>query len=521
MDQNEETLTKSQFNQIFLYKNLHSLFLTNIRSHHLVNYYMNFFLTNKLYKKSNLNLQNQSGISTYFNKIDLAIKAIYILKQAFTPYKSSNNLDILFLSRNRLFNMKTREGKNITSDYLFGNIIHELKLKHQDYKIVLINMHFEPTLEINDIKAYSIVRYSTPSIFFKSFIVSVLIHLKWKFCKDKFHHFLKNNHCDYLFPSFEEFFSIKWIFYVYLYDYSLQNILNTHKPKLVMANDDVMYLKPKSNFENLKFVFLQSASIDYEKEYFKKMFINTFSLSNKVADYFLVSGTKFERIKRIFSDSKECLVVGQPRYDILHYVNRLYNKKIFLNKYKINPSHKIILWTTQCHSMSDEENQKNLRTVFSSIEKFNDITLIIKQHPDEGARYTKMIMEFLNKYSINVIFPPTNSDIYEQLYICDLMITKNSTTAIEALVLGKPIIVLNLGDEPDIMDYVEKGVALGVYKEEELKNSINKIIKNDIDFTKNRESYIYESLYRIDGRSSERVVTFIEDLMIEYGKRKY
>ena len=49
------------------------------------------------------------------------------------------------------------------------------------------------------------------------------------------------------------------------------------------------------------------------------------------------------------------------------------------------------------------------------------------------------------------------------------MLTKDSTTAMEAIALNKPVIVLNLGGEPDVVDYVEHCVALGVYKEEDLE----------------------------------------------------
>ena len=474
---------------------------------------MNFFLTNRLYKKSSCNSQNQPGKHMYFNKINSAIKAIYILKQAFISYKPSDNLDILFLSRNRFFTMKHKDGKNFVSDYLFGNIIHELKLKHPDYKDVLINMHFGPAPEINDIKTYNLARYSTPTIFFKSIMLGIFVNLKWRLCKDKFHHFLKKNCCDYLFPSFEEFFTIKWMFYVYFYDYSLQNILTKHKPKLIMANDDVMYLKPKSNVKNLKFVVLQSASMDCEKEQFKKMFISTFSLNNAVADYFLVSGTKFERIKRSSNDSRKIVVVGQPRYDILHHVDKVYSKDQFFQKYNIEQNKKIILWTTQCHGLSMNENIMNFNSVFSAIPHLNNVILLIKQHPAEGDAYEELIQKYISLSSSKVILLPKYSDAYEQIFCSDLLITKDSTTAMEAIVLNKPLLILNLGGNPDRIDYVEKGVSLGVYSESDLLPSIKQLLDNDQNLAKNRDAFLSENLYKNDGNATDRVIKFIEKII--------
>ena len=69
-----------------------------------------------------------------------------------------------------------------------------------------------------------------------------------------------------------------------------------------------------------------------------------------------------------------------------------------------------------------------------------------------------------------------DSDTTEQIFVCDLMITKNSTTALEAIALGKPLIVLNLSGKHDISDYVASGVAQGVYKSSELQRIVEKLL---------------------------------------------
>lgn len=212
------------------------------------------------------------------------------------------------------------------------------------------------------------------------------------------------------------------------------------------------------------------------------------------------------------------VVTGQPRYDILYHVNEIYNKEQFLKKYNINKNHKIILWTTQCHGISDEENKKNFKAMFESFKNITEVTLIIKQHPGEGKKYTKMIKNALKDYNLNTVIPPKRSDTYEQLYVCDIMVTKNSTTAMEAVALNKPVIVLNLSGEPDAIEYVEEGVALGVYDEKELKPTIEKLLKDDSELAENRDKYIQKYLYKVDGKSTERVVRLIERTLDEQEK---
>ena len=213
------------------------------------------------------------------------------------------------------------------------------------------------------------------------------------------------------------------------------------------------------------------------------------------------------------------VVTGQPRYDILYYADKIYDRRKIFKKYKINPDHKIVLWATQCHGLSEEENKKNFKTVFETMQKFKNATLIIKQHPGEGKEYTKMIRNYLNKYKINAVVTPKDSDTYELLYVCSLMITRHSTTAMEAVALNKPVIVLNLSGEPDPVEYVKEGVALGVYDEKDLKATIDKLLKDDSELAKNRKKYIEKYLYRIDGRASDRVVKLIEEIINERWKR--
>jgi UDP-N-acetylglucosamine 2-epimerase len=103
----------------------------------------------------------------------------------------------------------------------------------------------------------------------------------------------------------------------------------------------------------------------------------------------------------------------------------------------------------------------------------------------------------------------------EHLYVCDLMITRGSTTGMEAVALNKPVIVLDLTHKSDVIGYVKEGVALGVYKAEDLKPTIEKLLRDDSEIAKNRERYIEKYLYKVDGKATERVVNVIEEMIKE------
>lgn len=208
-------------------------------------------------------------------------------------------------------------------------------------------------------------------------------------------------------------------------------------------------------------------------------------------------------------NKNQLVITGSPKSDILFNIAKIYSRKETILKYSINESNKILLWPTQCHGLSDEENIKNFESVFGSVHGMTNITLIIKQHPGEGQKHFRLIEKYLRRYNINSIILPGNSDIYELLYVCDFMITKNSTTADEAIALGKPVIILNLSGIPDIVSYVNHGVALGVYTKTDLRPAIEKLVNGAKDLEIYRERYIDEYMYKIDGKANDRICELI------------
>ncbi|MGB9927138.1 MAG: UDP-N-acetylglucosamine 2-epimerase [Methanosarcina sp.] len=503
----ENLLTEKEFKKIFSNENIYNLLRQNIVSYPLIYYFMRYFLSWRVY------IQNISSCKETISHTKSLNIILFMLKSLLKNIENSNkDLDILFISRNRFFKLKVSDSKDYKSDYLFGNVIRCMKDKYPMYKTLFISTSPEKMPVIDDINLYSVFEYANIITFIKSFFLSAYFFIQWQLRSFFILNFLDKNNFNYMMPLFRKFFSFGNLFYTIFSDNCLQNILKDKKPRLIVANDDIMFLKPQSDFST-KLIIMQSAYIEKDFEKFKKLYISNFVSDKYKPEFFLVTGQKYFNIKKDTYDSKKIVVVGQPRYDLLYHADKIYKKENFFKKYNIDPAHKVILWTTQCHNMTNEENVKNIKAIFRSIETIKNVTLVIKQHPDESIIHTNRMIEYLNKYRINAMILPTDSDIYEQLYVCDLMITKNSTTAIEALALGKPILVLNLSSEPDIIDYVEKKVALGVYREEDLEISIRKLLNNDIKLEKDREYYIYDSLYKIDGLSSNRVLQIIENVL--------
>ncbi len=203
------------------------------------------------------------------------------------------------------------------------------------------------------------------------------------------------------------------------------------------------------------------------------------------------------------------VVTGQPRYDLLASAKHWYEREAILKGLHVDPTNRSVLWATQTHGLSAEENERNVRAVYGAMAGLENARLIIKLHPgeDQGAAL------YRRKRGQTPIIVDGRGDTIALLYAADVLITRHSTVATEAAALGRPVVILNLSGEPDPVDYVEEGVAVGVYRPEDLPGALTRLLQRDSTLARNRERFIERYLYKMDGRATERVVGLIDSML--------
>jgi hypothetical protein len=98
----------------------------------------------------------------------------------------------------------------------------------------------------------------------------------------------------------------------------------------------------------------------------------------------------------------------------------------------------------------------------------------------------------------------------------DIVLTHTSTSGIEVSLLGKPMICVNLNDEydPIVRMYVDSGVAVEATTISELKGILSKPWNGLLEAQlQNRNNFISEQAYLIDGDSTRRVGDIAVKLM--------
>jgi hypothetical protein len=460
------------------------------------------FLDGYLNYAHHLEIDPSYNLSAYPSK-GLGLRDGLVQINKMMSNKCRDPVDILFISRNRQVTTRTRSGY-LKGDYIFYSVISELQNKYPH-----VSMRIFVSDDIYD--QYYQADFTDLFVCIYNYIKKFML---WKFLSRGIARRLGEEECGSIITYAAQFFHPRFFLRSVLKGYSIDRMLERASPKVIVCNDDCFYTKPLGQSDS-KVVVLQSARMAEHIEICRKV---VFQEEGLKPDYFLASGDYFKDLKEKGDAAVEVIATGLPRYDMLGYASEIYSRSDFLQRHGIDPRDKIILWSTQSHSLSNMENDASLRAVFGALKETHGVTLVIKQHPAEPSIYTEMFKKRIEEDLAKAILVPGDSDTYELLFVCDLMITKNSTTAMEAVALNKPVIVLNLSGQPDLAEYVEEGVALGIYEEFSLKDAIRSLLEDDYELAVNRNRYVEKYLYRIDGKATKRVVKVILDCLHETSK---
>jgi len=205
-------------------------------------------------------------------------------------------------------------------------------------------------------------------------------------------------------------------------------------------------------------------------------------------------GSSRETLIKNGTPKEKIVVTGAPQFDDLALKNIPLNKNT-IKKLGITPNKKLIFLTTQ--PVSD---MKEITTaVCKAVKSIPGTQLVMKLHPSE---YSMGIYKKITKPLLNA---------------CDLLITHHSTTGMEAMILGRPVITINLTGKPDVMSYAESGAAIGIYKPEDIKSAIKSVLENKDarkKLAKKAKLFIYDQCYKMDGKASERIITLIDSYLM-------
>jgi CDP-glycerol glycerophosphotransferase (TagB/SpsB family) len=227
-----------------------------------------------------------------------------------------------------------------------------------------------------------------------------------------------------------------------------------------------------------------------------------------------VIGPIFKDILTEISAYPESKVVisGQPRYDIFFFADRIYDKEDFFKRHNLDPKKKLVLLATQPFHI-EMLRQEFLENILKNTNSIDGIQLVIKPHPNETINWFN---QKLASVKTDVMVLPPKSDTIEAIFACDAFISVNSTTILEALILDKPVVVVNLSNQIEPLPWVKEGAALGVYTADKIQSTIEAVLFEENvkkQLHKKCTDFVFKYLYKIDGKATDRVISLIQELV--------
>ncbi len=224
-------------------------------------------------------------------------------------------------------------------------------------------------------------------------------------------------------------------------------------------------------------------------------------------DKTFVYGPYYEQLLlKLGYDKKNVIISGNPTYDSLSALMDKINNEDIIKKLNLSPNKKIIVFGTQPDFF--ETAIAPIHTLISFANQQSNIQLIIKVHPREDlSQY-----EFFKKEAKIPVRIIKDQNILSILKICDVFISQHSTTILDALVVGKPVGVVNFTKRQSSLRFLKSEGILELNTPEQLVKVTHQILEDPeflFKYEKFLQEFLTEHAFKVDGKASERIVETI------------
>jgi glycosyltransferase involved in cell wall biosynthesis len=182
------------------------------------------------------------------------------------------------------------------------------------------------------------------------------------------------------------------------------------------------------------------------------------------------------------------------------------------------------LWLTRPHepakccepSRYPDEGQIILQALLEALVSFKPRRLVIKAHPRDDTRpYRSMVAKF--GVDDRVQFVEGRGGVNPLIRDAGLVFSEDSTSGMEAMFFGKPVIHVHFAAAPPSLPFVEYGAALPGFSLDDIKASLEQLHGRDSgvesDLREGQKRFLKDFAGPLDGHALERVLEAISGLI--------
>jgi len=184
------------------------------------------------------------------------------------------------------------------------------------------------------------------------------------------------------------------------------------------------------------------------------------------------------------------------------------------NEFQVSQEQKIILMLLSPSKIWQGDLVQDIRLIGEYVHQQPDMVLVVKWHPMEHSGLVEQVKQTLDAKSHPRIIHEHDRNIIDLIWASDLALTQNSTTGLECLVFGVPLVELNLSNQPFPNSYYKDGVAERIHRAEDIPRLSMFLKGQRFEMAPGAvERYLERLLFRLDGRTQERILGVVTELL--------
>jgi glycosyltransferase involved in cell wall biosynthesis len=211
-------------------------------------------------------------------------------------------------------------------------------------------------------------------------------------------------------------------------------------------------------------------------------------------------------------DPQSLVTTGSPKFDALLETAQGFDRAALRARHGIGDAQLFVLVASRYHGILP--THRSIGSAFSPLLRAAasrpDVRIVVKPHPAEGREEYQGAIAEVGLEGASVVAP--DADLVELLWAADILVTVESLSAVEALVLGRRVLVLNM--PTNLKELVEAGAALGVASGADPGEALDTLLKDEEAsrrLEQARKKYLSRVAMGVDGKATERIVGLVAE----------
>lgn len=206
------------------------------------------------------------------------------------------------------------------------------------------------------------------------------------------------------------------------------------------------------------------------------------------------------------------VVTGNPGFDLIASGHHPDEREV-RRRLRLREAGGIILvateWFTGVSSGATiEDEERFFRHTLRALVQFPGFEVVVKLHPNYQATYERIVRTIAVEEGVDVVI--AKEHLWDLLAVSDVVIVSNSTVGIEAMILGKPVVLVHTYEGVEEIPYVSSGAALGARRVEEIVSAVAASLSPEGEGrTAEARSFVHDFASLQDGRAFERVARVV------------